>query len=125
MEFFVGLTSSIDFAVRFFDRLAQRVGDWQIFVLAVEVGNVVDRKLASKLTSSMGTHAISHDEEVAAFLLLFKIAGRRKAQIVLIGRPPHADIANRSDLQIRIPIDETFAHFIHSYCMCHYRNCTL
>jgi len=92
-KFFVQLASSVDLAIGATHGFAERVAVGVFVESCVEMRDVVDGQFAGQFSSSVCSHPVSDNEQVALLLPVLDAAGQGDGHVVLIGRSTHTDIA--------------------------------
>ena len=110
MKFFVRLTLAMDLGVGVDNRSLEPLGGSAVAEFTEQQGNLVDGQFASEFTRGVCPHPVSHNEEVPAFAPLVGILSQRHAEVVLVVRAAHPEVALGGDGQNLFPLDVAVAH---------------
>jgi hypothetical protein len=116
VEFFVRLTFAMDLGVGVDDGSLESLGRSAVAEFAQQEGNLIDSQFAGEFACGVGTHAISHNEEVPAFGPLIGILGQRHTEVVLVVRAAHPEVGQGSDGQNLFPLNVAVAHSRCRFC---------
>jgi len=122
VEFGIGLASAVDVGIRFDDRLAERFGGSEIEQFVIGVRYAAGGQFAGQFACRVGSHAVGHQKEMAAFAPIALVAGQHHRVGVLIVRTAQTDVTQRGMLDKGEPTGIGFGHgFLRSITPCQSR----